>query len=109
MNIVVTIKKVEDPIIPPSHMVLDPSGKRAISVSKAPQVMNGYDANALEEAIRLKEKHGGRSEEHTSELQSHSFISYAVFCLKKNKKLPTRSSGAAGCQNEHMTALQATG
>ena len=29
-----------------------------------------------------------RSEEHTSELQSHSFISYAVFCLKKknNKK-----------------------
>src|ERR1051326_863417 len=24
-----------------------------------------------------------RSEEHTSELQSHSFISYAVFCLNK--------------------------
>src|ERR1051326_6795054 len=24
-----------------------------------------------------------RSEEHTSELQSHSFISYAVFCLKQ--------------------------
>src|ERR1051326_9405020 len=27
-----------------------------------------------------------RSEEHTSELQSHSFISYAVFCLKKTKR-----------------------
>src|ERR1051326_9628994 len=27
-----------------------------------------------------------RSEEHTSELQSHSFISYAVFCLKKTKQ-----------------------
>src|SRR6186713_3745531 len=27
-----------------------------------------------------------RSEEHTSELQSHSGISYAVFCLKKKKK-----------------------
>src|SRR5210317_2556589 len=26
-----------------------------------------------------------RSEEHTSELQSHSEISYAVFCLKKTK------------------------
>ena len=26
-----------------------------------------------------------RSEEHTSELQSHSEISYAVFCLKKKK------------------------
>ena len=27
-----------------------------------------------------------RSEEHTSELQSHSFISYAVVCLKKKRK-----------------------
>src|SRR5213595_4024467 len=27
-----------------------------------------------------------RSEEHTSELQSPSVISYAVFCLKKKKK-----------------------
>src|SRR3546814_10020154 len=29
---------------------------------------------------------GYRSEEHTSELQSLMRISYAVFCLKKNKK-----------------------
>src|SRR3546814_7331246 len=29
-----------------------------------------------------------RSEEHTSELQSLMRISYAVFCLKKNTKLP---------------------
>src|ERR1051326_9510482 len=29
-----------------------------------------------------------RSEEHTSELQSHSFISYAVFCLKKKTQQP---------------------
>src|ERR1051326_9603023 len=28
-----------------------------------------------------------RSEEHTSELQSHSFISYAVFCLKKKTNM----------------------
>src|ERR1051326_8952826 len=27
-----------------------------------------------------------RSDEHTSEFQLHSFISYAVFCLKKKKK-----------------------
>src|SRR3546814_8016204 len=31
-------------------------------------------------------KSGGRSEEHTSELQSLMRISYAVFCLKKKKK-----------------------
>src|ERR1051326_9224982 len=33
---------------------------------------------------RARPRH--RSEEHTSELQSHSFISYAVFCLKKKNK-----------------------
>src|SRR5213596_4037678 len=32
-----------------------------------------------------------RSEEHTSELQSHGLISYAVFCLKKKKKKKTIS------------------
>src|SRR3546814_4213370 len=31
--------------------------------------------------------HAGRSEEHTSELQSLMRISYAVFCLKKKIKL----------------------
>src|SRR3546814_4479595 len=30
----------------------------------------------------------GRSEEHTSELQSLMRISYAVFCLKKKKRTP---------------------
>src|SRR3546814_11234451 len=30
--------------------------------------------------------HAGRSEEHTSELQSLMRISYAVFCLKKKKR-----------------------
>src|SRR3546814_4963255 len=33
-----------------------------------------------------------RSEEHTSELQSLMRISYAVFCLKKNKYKTTNSS-----------------
>ena len=32
-----------------------------------------------------QKKKRGRSEEHTSELQSHVRISYAVFCLKKKK------------------------
>src|SRR3546814_2337151 len=37
--------------------------------------------------------HGGRSEEHTSELQSLMRISYAVFCLKKkNKDVTDRST-----------------
>src|SRR3546814_12389985 len=36
-------------------------------------------------AIRIAH-FGGRSEEHTSELQSLMRISYAVFCLEKKKK-----------------------
>ena len=33
-----------------------------------------------------------RSEEHTSELQSHVRISYAVFCLKKKKKIKKKKN-----------------
>src|ERR1051326_674080 len=42
---------------------------------------HGREADGLENRL-----HERRSEEHTSELQSHSFISYAVFCLKKKKQ-----------------------
>ena len=42
------------------------------------------DAGA--DAVKVGIGPGSRSEEHTSELQSHSFISYAVFCLKKKKR-----------------------
>src|SRR3546814_2762472 len=36
-------------------------------------------------ARQRRHRTSGRSEEHTSELQSLMRISYAVFCLKKNK------------------------
>src|SRR3546814_3505562 len=42
----------------------------------------------------------GRSEEHTSELQSLMRISYAVFCLKKKKK--TRHSRIAPSMTTHI-------
>src|SRR3546814_4479816 len=41
-------------------------------------------------AARAASRREGRSEEHTSELQSLMRISYAVFCLKKKKKDTTR-------------------
>src|ERR1051326_1635912 len=43
-------------------------------------------AHSISHVERPSREMRNRSEEHTSELQSHSFISYAVFCLKKNKK-----------------------
>src|SRR3546814_5778623 len=52
--------------------------------------------NALSRAVRTGKL--GRSEEHTSELQSLMRTSYAVFCLKKKKKN----------NNTTMTALNKT-
>src|SRR3546814_1791033 len=49
----------------------------------------------------------GRSEEHTSELQSLMRISYAVFCLKKKKeqmnKLHTRKNNPDCCKHQKTT------
>src|SRR3546814_2373854 len=50
----------------------------------------GIQQGALDEGLRRVSADRlidiGRSEEHTSELQSLMRISYAVFCLKKKKK-----------------------
>src|SRR3546814_10234835 len=43
-------------------------------------------ANALVRQLIERDEHEGRSEEHTSELQSLMRISSAVFCLKKKNK-----------------------
>src|SRR3546814_2854584 len=46
---------------------------------------------------------GGRSEEHTSELQSLMRISYAVFCLKKQKVLITKVTVVSYMKQTHDT------
>ena len=60
MDIIVTVKQVPDPDIPPSHFRVDEAARRVIPPQGVAPVMNGYDANALEEALRLKDKHGGK-------------------------------------------------
>src|SRR3546814_3861493 len=40
---------------------------------------------------RRHQRSAGRSEEHTSELQSLMRISYAVFCLKKKQNTPRKT------------------
>src|SRR3546814_3702527 len=49
-------------------------------------LIGGMHARLHEIAV-LREAAERRSEEHTSELQSLMRISYAVFCLKKKKKI----------------------
>ena len=45
-------------------------------------------STALAKVARDARAAFGRSEEHTSELQSHYFLSYAVFCLKNTNPTP---------------------
>src|SRR3546814_7178280 len=49
-----------------------------------PALLLGFSGLLL--AVRESKSTAGRSEEHTSELQSLMRISYAVFCLKKKKQ-----------------------
>src|SRR5690242_21596526 len=50
-----------------------------------PEYLNDQGSVASSIVMALADCANGRSEEHTSELQSH-VISYAVICLKKKKK-----------------------
>src|SRR3546814_20647400 len=62
------------------------SGLRSQSVSAKKEFLFGE--HRIERRIGRFGGHGvNRSEEHTSELQSLMRISYAVFCLKKNKTI----------------------
>src|SRR3546814_2075033 len=47
----------------------------------------------------------GRSEEHTSELQSLMRISYAVFCLKKKLKQRSRAYYYFYCHTEKVDSI----
>jgi electron transfer flavoprotein beta subunit len=59
MKIIVTVKQVPDPDIPPTHFKVDEAARKVVPPAGVAPVMNGYDGNALEAALRLKEQHGG--------------------------------------------------
>ncbi len=55
MRVVVCIKQTVDPLIPVTSLVVDHDRKRIATTSKVPPVLNGYDEQALEAALRLKD------------------------------------------------------
>src|SRR3546814_1881773 len=72
----------------------DAISRRAGARNRSASVRRGFRPRADRVRHRRYRAHGasnfragGRSEEHTSELQSLMRISYAVFCLKKKKKI----------------------
>src|SRR3546814_6893172 len=62
--------------------------KRVEMVDAVRNALNGVAVDS-EDDYQILSSDMGRSEEHTSELQSLMRISYAVFCLKKKKKEET--------------------
>jgi electron transfer flavoprotein beta subunit len=60
MNIIVCIKQIQDPEIPAAKFRLDPEAKNVIAPDGIPPVINPYDAQAVEVALKIKEKHGGK-------------------------------------------------
>jgi len=59
MHIVVTLKQVHDPNSPAELLKLGADGKSIQTPAGVSDVANGYDVNAVEEAIRIREKVGG--------------------------------------------------
>src|SRR3546814_6191620 len=78
-----------------------PASSRPWAASAIPEPALGLDPrdNALAETVI------GRSEEHTSELQSLMRISYAVFCLKKKKKITKHALDDSNISTEHEYKL----
>jgi electron transfer flavoprotein beta subunit len=60
MNIIVCVKKIPDPEIPPAKFKLDVEIKRVRPPEGIPPVINPYDEYAVELALRLKEKSSGK-------------------------------------------------
>lgn len=58
LNIVVCAKQVVDPETPASAFRIDPDSKMVLPAAGIPPVVNGFDENAVEAALQLKESVG---------------------------------------------------
>src|SRR3546814_2916543 len=67
------------------HLEIDLPSQQGQAALTAP-VLHLEVAIGIQHDLGAIIQHDGRSEEHTSELQSLMRISYAVFCLKKKKQ-----------------------
>ncbi len=60
MDMIVCVKQVPDPEMPPSSFRIDPEANRVIPAAGVSPVLNGFDEQAVEAALRIKETHGGK-------------------------------------------------
>ncbi len=55
MRIVVLVKQVPDPLLPVSSLSVSPDGAKILGPDTMPPVVNGYDEQAMEAALRIKD------------------------------------------------------
>ena len=60
MNIIVCVKQVNDPEAPPSSFKIDSAANKVIPPPSMPPVISTFDEYAVEAALRIKEKVGGK-------------------------------------------------
>jgi electron transfer flavoprotein beta subunit len=60
VNMIVCCKQVPDPEAPPSAFKVDPAANKMVVAADVKPVINPYDENALEAALRIKDKVGGK-------------------------------------------------
>jgi electron transfer flavoprotein beta subunit len=60
VNIIVCVKQVTDPEAPPASFKIDPVANKAVPPPGVPPVISTFDDYAVEAALRIKEKYGGK-------------------------------------------------
>ena len=60
MNMIVCCKQVLDPEAPPASFKIDPASNKVIPPSGVPPVISPFDEQAIEAALRIKNKQGGK-------------------------------------------------
>src|SRR3546814_18682770 len=78
-----------DTLLPYTTLFRSAAGRAAHLVRQYRTLPRAWPAGYRQRQPQDHQRPDRRSEEHTSELQSLMRISYAVFCLKKNKKTKT--------------------
>lgn len=60
MDIIVTLKQVPDPEAPKESFRIDDANMQILNPANVDPVINGYDENAIEAALQIKEADGGK-------------------------------------------------
>lgn len=60
MDIIVCVKRVPDPEAPATLYKIDEAGGRLVPARSVPLLTSTYDESALEAALQLRDKHGGK-------------------------------------------------